>query len=453
MIMGQVQLWLYGIMDALFPTNIWNIEYFAGLWKRYASIGGFFTGVVVIIMLYHSSEDTRKRGVLRTFALVALINGLDGAYIIIMNFVNNYILKQASSIYETYIQGAFNPLSIAILVLIITECYRNKGKLAFFFGLSTFSVSILIFGSGYTNEGVLPFLFVRVLLAALICVLGSKMVYSFVFHLLMGIFFLVTEATQTYILSYELDTINKSIRYWFEIFFAYRAEMVIIGGIVLIFALYEVFVLSENKIKVRELSIVKSVLSILLISTISGGFVYTTVNAANKMSRYNNASGVNQQNTYSYEPVQVTSAQASSFLTGKSGSKYDIDYTLDDSIETCWQHGGDNDGTGESLKYNFGETVLLAKIFVINGNMKSEAKYYENNRVMQAKIMFYKEDNLVGEEIIVFEDNYGNQPNRFVFDEFKECDSVVMVIERVYEGNRYDDLCISEVNFEEVVGE
>ena len=125
--MDQIQAIFLNFIRSLFPATIWNWDYFTGLWDKYANFGGFIIGAVVVGMVYFSSdsEDGKKRGILRVFAVVALINAIDGIYILFMNLVNSLLFHNMASQYEANIHGAFNPLSLMVLVLVISECYRN----------------------------------------------------------------------------------------------------------------------------------------------------------------------------------------------------------------------------------------------------------------------------------------------------------------------------------------
>lgn len=232
-------MWLKVIkfFQTLFPADIWCMDYLNNVFEKYTNVGGFIAGVAVIIMLFFASVvDDKKKGMIRVFAMVTLINAIDGVYILLMNFVNTNLLNSPTYLYETYIQGAFNPLSIMIVVLVISECYHNDSFGAFFFGLSTFGVTTLMFSETISFDGVMLYLIVRALVAAIICAIASKIKYVFVLQITMGIFFIISEATSAYILHMNSNASTEEILSdMLKILGTYKAEYLIITFIVIVF--------------------------------------------------------------------------------------------------------------------------------------------------------------------------------------------------------------------------
>lgn len=274
--MDQIQVILINFFKSLFPATIWNWDYFTSLWENYANVGGFFAGAIVIGMVYFASdaEDGRKRGIIRVFSIVALINAVDGIYGLMMNVVNTLVFHNIASQYEAGIHGAFNPLSLLILVLVISECYRNKPRQAFFFGLSTFGVSILMFGSGYSDDMILLYLFVRVLVIAIVCAISSKITYAFITYFVIGFYFIVTEMLQSYLLytAYFSGEAGFS-KDLLSILSSYRAEYIIICFITVVFALFELFVLTKGKINIKNFALGRAI-SIIIISLLMAAALY-----------------------------------------------------------------------------------------------------------------------------------------------------------------------------------
>ncbi|HFI0743671.1 TPA: hypothetical protein ACGPAS_001678 [Streptococcus suis] len=126
---------------------------------------------------------------------------------------------------------------------------------------------------------------------------------------------------------------------------------------------------------------------------------------------------------------------------------------MDGSNDTCWQDGQDGDGVGETLTYTFEAPVLLDKIYVINGRVQSEDKYYENNRLSDATVYYYLDDILVTEQTISFDDECNTDASVFNLDDKAECNRVVLKATGVFNGTAYQDLCITDVSFEELVQE
>ena len=103
--MDQIQAIVLNFIKSLFPTTIWNWDYFTGLWDKYANFGGFIIGAVVVGMVYFSSdsEDGKKRGIFRVFAVVALIKAIDCIYLLFMNLLNSLVFHNEARQYETKI--------------------------------------------------------------------------------------------------------------------------------------------------------------------------------------------------------------------------------------------------------------------------------------------------------------------------------------------------------------
>jgi|GEM_PF-3214909 len=451
--MDQIQAIVLNFIRSLFPATIWNWDYFTGLWDKYANFGGFIIGAVIVSMVYFASdsEDGKKRGIFRVFAVVALINAIDGIYILIMNLVNSLAFHNVASQYESNIHGAFNPLSLMLLVLVISECYRNKPRQAFFFGLSTFSVSILMFGSGYSDDMVLLYLFVRVIVIAIICAICSKITYAFVSYLVTGLYFVISEAAQSYIIYSISFSGEKGFgKDMLSILGSYRAEYIILCFIVVVFALFEIFILTEGKMNVKNLGIGKAA-SVVLLSAALLVALYVVMFKTDITGQLNQSSNSNVN--YEASEIYAPYAEASSYLTTDSGNSYGAEYTIDGSNDTCWQDGEEGDGVSETLTYTFETPVLLDQISVINGRVQSEDKYYENNRLSDATIYYYLDDTLVIEQTISFEDVCSTDASVFNLDENVECNRVVLEVTGIYNGSAYQDLCITDVYFEELVQE
>lgn len=105
------------------------------------------------------------------------------------------------------------------------------------------------------------------------------------------------------------------------------------------------------------------------------------------------------------------------------------------------------------MTYTFEAPVLLDKIYVINGRVQSEDKYYENNRLSDATVYYYLDDILVTEQTISFDDECNTDASVFNLDDKAECNRVVLKATGVFNGTAYQDLCITDVSFEELVQE
>lgn len=453
--MDQNQAIVINFLKSLFPATVWNWDYFTSLWKKYANVGGFFVGAIVIAMVYFASdiEEGKKRRIIRVFSIVVLINAVDGIYILMMNVVNSLLFHSITSQYEAGIHGAFNPLSLLIVVLVISECYRNKPRHVFFFGLSTFSVSILMFGSGYSDDIILIYLFVRVIFIAIVCTICSKITYTFVTYIVTGVYFIFTETIQSYILYLNtfsgVAEVKKDI---LSIICSFRAEYIIMCFIVIVFALFELFVLTNGKINIKNFAFGRAATVIVLSVLIMIVTLYVIM-LKNDLTEQIRSASAKVEKSYSTQEINASYAEASSSLTTNSGNTYGPEYTIDGLGDTCWQDGQEGDGIGETLTYYFDLPVLLNKIMIVNGRTKSENKYYENNRLSEAVLYYYMDDNMVSEQTILFEDSYNTEASVFNTNGKIECNKVILEVKGVFKGTIYHDLCITDISFEELVEE
>jgi len=165
------------------------------------------------------------------------------------------------------------------------------------------------------------------------------------------------------------------------------------------------------------------------------------------------SASADDEKTYSAQELNASYAEASSSLTAASGNSYGPEYTIDGFGDTCWQDGQEGDGVGETLTYYFDSPVLLDKFMVVNGRTQSEDKYYENNRLSEAEVYYYMNDDVVSEQTISFDDLCNTEAISFDTDEKIECNKVVLKATGVFNGTAYQDLCITDVSFEELVQE
>lgn len=160
------------------------------------------------------------------------------------------------------------------------------------------------------------------------------------------------------------------------------------------------------------------------------------------------------QKPVSYRRITVKSSEATSVLTGKkTGKKYGSDYTLDGDMTTCWQEGKDGDGKGESITYYFQEEHPLINIKIWNGRAESQQLYEENNRISSLEIVCYKQEDIVFDKTISLEDIFNDKGSTIYLsrDEAINCDRIDIKIASTYKGSKYDDTCLTDIEFYEGV--
>ena len=185
----------------------------------------------------------------------------------------------------------------------------------------------------------------------------------------------------------------------------------------------------------------------------SGDYVYMVKpweDAAASFGRgTGNASG---EQTFSVVPGEVPEGtlifpddcQATSFLM-REGDPYsnDVYKTIDGLFETSWQEGESGNGEGSELTYTFDQSYPLSAICFYLGNWSrtNGADYYElNNRPSVITITINGFDWQVPFEDIM-------TPHAVYFFSPVYTDSVVLTIDQVYEGSRWSDTVISEIEF------
>lgn len=149
------------------------------------------------------------------------------------------------------------------------------------------------------------------------------------------------------------------------------------------------------------------------------------------------------------KPVNIAWAEATSELNQNNP----ISNTFDGNLETCWQDGVDGNGEGEVLTYYFEQPCNIVGVDIINGRVINEENYYENNRIRSMTLYYLlngeETDSWVLEnmsdaysrEAVYYQRELGEKNKTY------HCDGIKIVINSVYEGSVYDDLCLTEIKF------
>lgn len=143
--------------------------------------------------------------------------------------------------------------------------------------------------------------------------------------------------------------------------------------------------------------------------------------------------------------VEIKSSESTSHYVAKSGKDYDIDFTCDGDLLTCWQDGEDGDGIGDELIYFF-DRCSISKIEIVNGNRMREESFYQNNRLAKITINFFNDNKLVKKTIYSFSDEMIDC-DVIELEKSITCEKVVLAIEDVYSGTTYSDTGVTKVRF------
>lgn len=253
-IVEQLMEYLFSAIQYLFPPHIWNMYYFKFLIEKYMSVEGFMVGFLLLALVIFASDwvqdeklPTKKRGIIRILALVAFINALDIVYFFIASTLSTHLFQSDLSGIPELQRGAFNPLSLMVISLVMVECYSDARARAFFFGISTFGFSVIMFGSsgGLVYE---TFALMRAIVAGFICVICTKRKHVFSAYIWLSCFCAVTQGiVETLIHLESIPTFSEFSKLTLSTLANYKDQYLISVVITALWVLYEVFILTEKK--------------------------------------------------------------------------------------------------------------------------------------------------------------------------------------------------------------
>ena len=130
----------------------------------------------------------------------------------------------------------------------------------------------------------------------------------------------------------------------------------------------------------------------------------------------------------------------SSQLTGKSGTVYGAAFLNDGDISTPWEEGVEGDGIGEQITYEPEAGTKLQVIRIYPGNGRSDKAFQENNRPKTITL------EIDGKKQAL---NFDDAGYFYTFSSKKPVTAkqVKLIIDSVYQGSKWQDTCISEVEF------
>lgn len=145
--------------------------------------------------------------------------------------------------------------------------------------------------------------------------------------------------------------------------------------------------------------------------------------------------GIVQQREKNYKFV------ASSALYDDT-QKYPVENIFDNNPNSAWVKGKPGDGIGEWIEVGFEPEFTLSQIKIINGYAKSKEIYSANNRVKKVVVNF---SNGKSQEFILLDGTLGFQALKL--PKPVKVDSLKITIKDIYQGTKYNDTCISEIQF------
>ena len=135
---------------------------------------------------------------------------------------------------------------------------------------------------------------------------------------------------------------------------------------------------------------------------------------------------------------------ASSFLKSQGKNNYEPKNAHDLNYKNAWVEGVPGYGKGEYLLYHFSAGPRITEIIIVNGYVKSQAAWKNNSRVKKLKV--YHNDKPFA--IFNLEDKIANQGFKIEPMGGHADWTLKFEILDVYEGEKYDDVVISEIYFD-----
>ena len=124
---------------------------------------------------------------------------------------------------------------------------------------------------------------------------------------------------------------------------------------------------------------------------------------------------------------------------------YGVQNTIDGKRDTAWHSGGHLIPTnvGVEVRFAFNRPVKLARVTVINGFARSNTDFTNNHRVQKMRVRTAS-----AERAWSMTDTF--EPQSLDLDG-APTSTVTFVIEATYPGTKFQDVCLTEVTFDEFV--
>jgi len=138
--------------------------------------------------------------------------------------------------------------------------------------------------------------------------------------------------------------------------------------------------------------------------------------------------------------VVPASYSASSTLEDESAN-YGPQQLADGLVDSLWCEGNkEGDGSGESVKFNFGQTTTVSKLQMRNGSAGSFKDFMAANRAKAGKLTFSDGTSVaIAIKTSLMEQTISFPP--------KSTSEVTLTFTEVVKGTSYNDLCVAEARF------
>lgn len=140
------------------------------------------------------------------------------------------------------------------------------------------------------------------------------------------------------------------------------------------------------------------------------------------------------------------SVGASSVLPDQAKNSYKAGNVHDFSILTAWVEGKAGHGIGEKLRFSFkADSPRINQVLICNGYQKSPESWKANGRVKVLRMLV--DDQPVAD--LMLKDTLTQQvfDTGILWEKDGKAHTLTFQIRDVYPGSRWEDTCISEINF------
>ena len=140
-------------------------------------------------------------------------------------------------------------------------------------------------------------------------------------------------------------------------------------------------------------------------------------------------------------PYVVPAGYAPSSMLEDGSTKYPPEQLADGLVDSLWCEGNaEGDGTGESIVFDFGQSVQISKLQMRNGSAGSFKAFMASNRAKAGTLTFSDGSSVD----IPIKTSMMEQTIPFAT---KSTSKVTLTITEVVKGSSYNDLCIAEARF------
>lgn len=137
----------------------------------------------------------------------------------------------------------------------------------------------------------------------------------------------------------------------------------------------------------------------------------------------------------------VPASYTSSSVLEDGASRYPPEQLADGLVDSLWCEGNaEGDGVGESVEFDFGQSVQISKLRMRNGSAGSFKDFMATNRAKAAKLTFSDGSNVD----ITIKTSLMEQTIPFAA---KSTSKVTLTITEIAKGASYNDLCLAEAQF------